>query len=236
MSKKIIINIIFILLILNIPLVLYLLNFRLMLFDEDFYQREFEKHGVYETVGKENVDKVNSELLAYFRDGKKNNLLDTEFFNLEEKKHLLDVKGVLQNVFSLFNFLVIISVLLLAILVCFRDYKKTALILVLGGALTLVISSILIVSFGFNFDASFALFHKLLFKEGTWLFPSSGNLVNMYPGGFFYDITKDLFINTTLQAFALVFMGISVLIFLFNHKIIKKEKYLNKALKIISRK
>ncbi|MBW2979812.1 DUF1461 domain-containing protein [Candidatus Woesearchaeota archaeon] len=229
MNRKIIVNIIAVLLILSIPLILYLLNFRLILSDTDFYEAEFEKHGVYERFGKEDVDKTNSGLLAYFEDGRKNSLHDDDFFDFGEKRHLLDVKNAVQAASSLLVWVVCIVIFLL-ILFYFTDFKRLTeyipLILIFSGAVTLIFGLILLVFVRLNFDLPFAFLHKMLFEEGTWLFSGDSNLIGMYPIGFFYDFSRSIFFNAALHGFVLVLIGFLIRILLLG-KIIKKERYLN---------
>jgi len=239
MNKKIIVNIIAVLLILNITLILYLFNFRLILFDADFYQAEFEKYRVYERFGKENIDKTNSGLSAYFKDGKSNNLLDDDFFDFEEKRHLLDVKNIVQKTPSLLVWMVGIVIFLL-ILFYLTDFKRLTeyipLILIFSGAVTLIFGLILLLFVRLNFDLPFAFLHKMLFEEGTWLFSGDSNLIGMYPIGFFYDFSRGIFFNAALHGFVLVLIGFFIRILLLG-KIIKKERYLNirKKRKIIKK-
>jgi integral membrane protein (TIGR01906 family) len=199
-----------VLIILIIPLIIYLLNFKLVLFNTSFYEQEFEKQGVYEEFGKEKVDDVNSELLAYFKDGKKNNLVDTDFFELEEKKHLLDVKNTVQKT-SILLIILVGSVVVLLIILALANLEeftgKLAIVFILGGALTVVITLAIFLLAKLNFDLLFTFMHTMLFEEGTWLFPEGSNLIGIYPAGFFYDSSIKIFFNSAIHGFVLAFIA-----------------------------
>lgn len=235
MRKKIISNTILVLLILLIPVILYIFNFKLILFDTSLYSAEFEKQGVYEKF--ENADEINGKLLTYFKDEKE--LVDIDIYDDEEKQHLLDVKKLINISFSLLNIsLIVFLVLLTALLYLNKDAMVKPIIKVLigGGILTICFSVLDLLFSVLNFDLYFDWFHKMLFEGGTWLFSEGSNLIAMYPIGLFYNLARQLLSSIIIHAFVLVLVGFFIWVLSLNHKIVKKEKYLNKALKRISRK
>ena len=203
-----IINVLAILLVISVPLILYPTNISLILFDESFYEQKFGEYGVYEQYGKETADSVNLELLDYFRNDECYCAID--FFTFEEQQHLYDVKNAVRASFSL-AFAASALALIFAILALIMDYnsliKKIPIILISGGVFTVLASLLLILLSSFNFDLVFTHFHKLLFEEGTWLFPAESNLIGIYPFEFFYDIFREVFFSTMIHAFALALIG-----------------------------
>src|SRR3989338_6397982 len=121
-KKKVFVWVTAALLIIHIPFFLYLLNFRLIVFNENYYKGEFEKHGIYGKFPDKDIDKTNRDLLLYLKHGNAGNLIDSGFFTLEEKEHLLDVRNLVQR-FILYFYIVIFDVVILS-LVLFYLTKK----------------------------------------------------------------------------------------------------------------
>ena len=97
-----------VLLILSVPFILYLGNFKLIAFDEQFYEKEFSKYGIYDDFS-EDVDAINSKLLYYLRYDKTDEYVEIDMFDEKEKDHLLDVKNVIQKVLVFLNFVFVCS-------------------------------------------------------------------------------------------------------------------------------
>jgi len=236
MNKQITSKTLVVLLILLVPVILYLLNFKLILFDTNLHSAEFENQGVYEKF--ENADEIDGKLLDYFKD-QKPGLVDIDIYDGEEKQHLLDVKKAVNAGFSLLNFSLIIFLVLFAVFLWLNkdSMTKPVINVLIGGGLLTVCFALLDLLFSvLNFELYFDVFHRMLFEGGTWLFSEGSNLIAMYPIGLFYDLARQLLSNIIIHGFILVLIGFFVRVLSLNHKIVKKEKYLNKALKRISRK
>ena len=115
---------IIILLIIQIPFFLYLLNFRLIAFNEGYYKSEFKKYGVYGKFPDEDINRINFGLLHYLRYDKTGNLIDSDFFNQNEKEHLLDVKKLVQSTLFFFYFIILNMVILVIVLICLIKCQK----------------------------------------------------------------------------------------------------------------
>jgi integral membrane protein (TIGR01906 family) len=232
-----IVNVLAVLLVLTVPFILYSTNINLVLFNEHFYEQKFEEYGVYEKYGKEKVDAVNLELLDYFRNDECYCSID--FFTFEEQQHLYDVKKVVLGNSSL-AFTAFVLALLFIILALFVYYKlfikKLPVILISGGVFTVFVSVLLILLSRSNFNLVFTYFHKLLFEEGTWLFPAGSNLIGIYPFQFFYDVFREVFFNTMIHAFALASIGFFVLVLFTEKRIMDKVTKFSSRLAKVKKK
>lgn len=129
------------------------------------------------------------ENVFYFLEGKEE--LAVGFTELEAS-HLSDVKQVVHYVNYVFY------ILLLAVTVLITSYTKnkyflfqllniagkvTVLAMLFLGSLTLLF-----------FDFVFALFHKIFFPQGNWLFPAGSIIIQTFPLEFFVQISRNIFL------------------------------------------
>lgn len=170
-------------------------------FNRDFYQKEYQKLLVYQTIGMSESDLMNvtDHLLDYVQ-GEKEDLViyaningdHREVFNDKEKLHMVDVKELYLNVMKVRNVLFFIAVALGYILFrkkgfnCLGEYiaayKKTLLTL-----LAILIALGLMIAF--DFDKTWRLFHEIFFTNDLWLLnPATDILIMMVPLEFFFDL------------------------------------------------
>lgn len=183
-----------ILFIVNIIIFIILLSSAINIFNQNFYSQKFKENGAYDSFGIEEVDKVNSELFGYFLFM---NNLETDFFNEEEKEHLKDVR----NLFIIGYMLLLISFITLIASIYFYEFSKLFLISGITGILIILI--IIFLSF-IDFNFLFVLFHKVFFKEGTWIFDT--NITKIYTYDLFYDIFIRILITSIMLFLALILM------------------------------
>jgi len=208
MPKKSFTWVILFLLITSLPFILLISNFRILLYSEDYYKAEFQKHGVYESLKGHDIEKINKDVLDYFKN--KDNLINNDFFNEREKAHLLDVKKLLNDIFYLF-YLLILNFIILIIALYFLNKRKflryIGFSLAFGSALSFLYAFVLWLALKFNFGETFTLFHKLFFK-GNWMFnPLTNKMVVLYQEGFFFDFAFDVVLRTLILAFVLILIG-----------------------------
>lgn len=227
-NKRLFVNIISIIIILLIPVILYGFNFNSTAFDRDLYKKEFSKYNVYNNLKNYDVEDINNKVLNYLRFDSNNRLIDSDFFNEREKTHLLDVKGLMQKVLTLYYFSVILFSLLSIILALLLNFnfriigKRILIILLIGSLLTLLDAAAFFLLSSFNFDFAFDLFHKTFFAQGTYLFnPEFENIVVLYPENLFFDFLVKIVLNTILSSIILVFVSLIFLFAFFGKKITK---------------
>ena len=221
-KRKLLIWVVAILLIIHIPLFLYLINFMLTAFNENYYKSEFQRYGIYDKFPNEDVGKINNDLLSYLKSDRTQNLVNIDFFNEREKEHLLDVKNLIQWFILFFYIVVFDIIILIMILACLtkkKIKKHIPTILIWGGALNFIGASLFYLLMKFNFDWVFTMFHKIFFKQGSWIFDT--NIIELYPSGFFYDIALKIVLNALIMAFIVIIIGLYLYKFIKNKKLYK---------------
>ncbi|MAH01802.1 MAG: DUF1461 domain-containing protein [Candidatus Woesearchaeota archaeon] len=231
-NKKLFTLIVSILMVLAVPFIIYGFNFNSVAFDEDYYKKEFSKYNVYGNLENYDIEKINSDVLNYLKNEKNNELIKNEFFNEREKIHLLDVKNLIQTIFTIFNISIILflSLFILLVLLLSRELKiprtpkifdfcanfnfkkitkKLLIILVIGSLLTLLDAVIFFILSNFNFNFIFDLFHKTFFSFGTYTFnPDYEIIVVLYPQNLFFDFLVKIIFNTILSSIIILFFSI----------------------------
>ena len=214
--NKIIIFILIILLILDIPIILYLFNFNSFAFNENFYKEEFKKYGIYNKLKDYDVEKVNKNVLDYLK-CQNSELTDNGFFNEREKKHLKDVKAIMQFILFIFYFSIVLFLsLLISLIMLDRNtksiIKNAGIVFLFSGFLTFLDGFIFLLLAKFNFNFVFELMHETFFKAGTYVFdPSLENIIVLYPQQFFYDIATNIVVNTLVLSFFLFLIGLFII-------------------------
>ncbi|MAG50369.1 hypothetical protein CL621_01850 [archaeon] len=193
-----------ILLTITIIFLILFLSFRLVVFDFDFYKKEFEKHNIYDKLGRENVDNLSSGLITYL-EGKSE--LKNKIFSNKESLHLIDVKNLIKKSFSLF-YVVFAAFILLLMYSLYKKDKKTGNVFIFGGILTLLLILVIFLLAKISFDYLFTQFHYLSFDNELWLLNEKDILINLFPIGIFYDFLMRIILNNCFFAFGSIVFGI----------------------------
>ena len=135
------------------------------------------------------------EIFIYLLGHHSTGLLNADYLNIAEKRHLLDVKRLLIDSKSLFkySFLGNISFLLL-----FRKhlYKTPLFKYVTALGFSTILASILLTTW-LGFKELFTLLHTPFFNNNTWLFPKDSLLIQLFPIEYFYQFAL-LYVTLTL--------------------------------------
>jgi uncharacterized membrane protein len=244
-TKKLLILVISVLMVLTIPFIIYGFNFNSVAFDEGIYKKEFSKYNVYSSLGNYDIESVNEDVLNYLQFGKNNELIENDFFTEREKTHLLDVKHLIEKVFTVYYFSAVLFFLLFFLLIFLMSWKskisrtpkiedfcvsfnlkiiakKLLIILIVGSLLTLLDAVVFFLLSNFNFNFVFDLFHKSFFSFGTYTFdPTYEKIVVLYSQNLFFDFLVKIIFNTILSSIVLLFFSI-VFLFVFFKSNFKK--------------
>ncbi len=181
--------VIFIVLVTSVECVLYV--------NSDYFEKEYKKYNVTETVDMEMKDLlyVTDEMMSYLRDKRENlditaliNGEKQEFFNPREKAHMVNVKALFVRAEFLRKlfFAAVIAFLLFFMKTggqhrLFRSFQiATGVFFLCSLVLTAMIST--------NFNRYFVLFHKIFFNNDLWILnPKTDRLINIVPESFFID-------------------------------------------------
>ncbi len=198
MNHKIVLTI----LVISLPIIVIIASANSVIFNNSTYTKTGEI---------ENKEKTINNILNYFQNDQE--FLSPQEFNQREITHMADVKKVIQNMNSFLLFYTSLSIILLlytSTKLSNKNFKKfLSDYLRIGSIITLI--TITTLSFlALNFDFAFNLFHSLLFQQGTWLFPKSSVLIQLFPIAFFQQISLNIFSKILLAGFVLVLIGFSL--------------------------
>ncbi len=173
-------------LIFTLPIILLLSIFYYWMYDEEYFAQQFTDNNVYSSfyAKRDVLLQENHNVMQYLKSG--SGMIESRFFNTKEKNHLNDVRVVMQS--ATYALIVLLMIWLIGI---YTLHKDAASIIYKGGLLSLLLFLLLLLC-ALNFEQAFTYFHKLFFRDGTWVFEPTENLVRMYPERFFYNIAKNI--------------------------------------------
>ena len=214
MGKKTIADLLSSVSILSLFLLIYSGSILYASFDESFYEKEFEKLGVYSALRDYDVVSINQKVLNFLAGG--NDSLPRDFFTQREISHLDDVMGIFSIVINIF-FISLVSLILAFITLIFIIKNKKIIlrlfdrIFLMAALIVVFINVILILALSVDFGASFGIFHKSFFAEDTYLFnPLSEKIVVLYPEQLFYDAGIRTLEYSFFVSFVIILMEIVV--------------------------
>ena len=176
-------------------LAVFLGCFRFYVFNQGFYQKEFSKLEVYETVP--DADNLGKKVADYLKGG-----AQLEEFNEREQSHMKDVKDIVDS-FMVFFYVSIIFLIGSLFLINKKDVRK---LLILSGTVG-VLAFVVILLLSLNFGVFFDYFHKLFFEAGTWYFYNDDLIINLFPPNFFFDMFFSIIRMFLAASLILVGMG-----------------------------
>lgn len=165
--------------------------------DSTYFEKEYQKYGVYKTVNMTMDDLliVTDEMMAYLKDKREDlDIMTTigneerEFFSEREKAHMEDVKGLFLQAIALrrFAFIIVLAGLIYAYFKkCLPLFCRCFLITAAGFLIITAAGAALVAT---NFNRYFTLFHQIFFNNDLWILnPEVDLLVNIVPLEFFMD-------------------------------------------------
>ena len=177
-------------------------------FDESHINKKLNELEIGKNVP--NYKFLNRNVLEFLNG--KNGVLSPEF-NDREKSHLEDVR----RLFSMSKVLLLISIgIFCAVSVVFLKklrnknnrkifFGKT---LLHAGIATLAFSFAIYILMNFNFGSSFDVFHRIFFKEGTYLFnPETEMLTRLYPEEIFQNLAARISASILILSSAATIIG-----------------------------
>ena len=162
-----------------------------------FYQKIYEKYTVTDALNMEMEDvmEVTEYMMAYLIGEEEELSIVTDvdgqtqdFFNEQDRLHMLDVKNLFLGGLKLRTYLLIaVAVLLIVLLVKKADLKEV-IVNAYGTAFKIFLGILLFlaVAFTVDFTACFTIFHEIFFTNDLWLFDAATDyMIRMLPEGFF---------------------------------------------------
>ena len=185
------------------------------------YEALFERHSVSERTGitPEGLAHVGREVQEYFASSSDDPLSVTvrvhgvprTLFNENEVSHMADVKALFLRVYRV-QWISAVLMIALASLAAWR-LRREAFVVVAswlrrGVVLTATVILLLGLLSAVAFNQVFIVFHYIGFPQGNWVFdPRTEYLVQVFPFGFWRDITLFIGVLILLEAAALWMVG-----------------------------
>lgn len=204
-----------------IPLFLALTNVRIASTWEATYHYAFSQYDVPHATGLERaeLDRAATQIVDYFQTGQPGPLLDIRvkqgagvvpLYSEREVLHMKDVLGLMRFVFRLQEFTFIYVVMYLAGVYLWsreRSLLHLAELSMWAGAGTAAILGGAAVAMLVGFDLLFLKFHEMSFANDFWaLDPARDRLVQMFPQGFWFDVSIAVGVVTVIEG-GLVFLA-----------------------------
>lgn len=183
--------------------ILLITSFKIAIYGDPeykFYEREYEKYSVLESLNMEmdDVMEVTDRMMAYLIgnypelsivtmvDGK-----EQDFFNEQDRLHMWDVKNLFLGGLKLRTIAIVLFVVMIVLLVAMKADLPAILPKSYYRALSIsiVLVTVLAAFVMTNFNKVFVIFHEIFFTNDLWLFdPRTDYMIRMLPEGFFYDM------------------------------------------------
>jgi len=187
-----------------------------------FYTYRFEKYDVQQSLAEEGLTLTDSQLkdiadgfIHYFNSGEELIHLtvmqgnqSVELFNREEILHFKDVKGLFRLDYSVLlgTFIYCSAYALVSVFWQKGEYRpRLARSMVMGSILTLGLMLLLGIGILLDFDSLFYGFHLISFTNEYW--SAAGNMLLLFPEGFWFDAVIYCAIFTAVVAIVLGIVG-----------------------------
>ena len=205
------------LIVLIIPLLLVTTNVRLVADSPYLYSYGFQKYGIESVTGIEmgQLELAGEKIRDYFSNDQDYLVIGIErqgqkiknLYNQREILHMKDVKNLIQLIYSIqiWSLLLFITLILIGFLsIRLRKFSNVIDPISWGGGLTLGIAAVVGILSLFGFQRLFLFFHLVSFDNDLWILdPTRDYLIMMFPQGFFFDATVFIVVLTLGQALLL---------------------------------
>ncbi len=184
------------------------------------YEALFERHGVSERTGitPEGLSRVGSDIQTYFNSDEEPLQVTAEVRGVErrlfteaEVSHMADVKQLFRRTYrAQGTAALLLAALTAAAIWRFRGGVYFVLAQWMRRAAVATVAFVLLVGLLslVAFDAVFTVFHYLGFPQGNWAFdPRTSYLVQVFPLGFWQDVTMIIGVMSLLGSAALWMVG-----------------------------
>jgi integral membrane protein (TIGR01906 family) len=211
-----------------IPLFLVLTNVRIAANWDRVYDYAFAQYDAPAVTGIERpeLDRSAREIVRYFQSSERSELLDIRvqrgedvvpLFNQREILHMQDVRDLFRLVDRIHEFALVYIVGYVAAVYLWsreRSMRRLAREAITAGVATVGVLGVGAVAMMLGFDAIFEQFHILSFSNDFWqLNPATDRLVQMFPMGFWFDVSLAVGVFTILQGGVVALAGLGYIIY-----------------------
>ncbi len=209
------------------PLFLVLTNVRIAATEERVYEYSFAQYNaeVVTGVDRAQLDGAAATIVDYFRTGESDELLDIRvvvngqeeaLYNQREILHMRDVKDLMQLTFRVheISFVFLVGYVVVVFLwTRERALRQLAVQTIVAGASTVVLLGVGAIAVVLGFDRLFEQFHLLSFSNDFWrLNPATDRLIQMFPEGFWFDVTLGVGVLTAIEGGLVAMLGLGYLV------------------------
>ncbi len=213
--------------IIAVPLFLLLTNVRIAATEERVYEYSFAQYNaeVVTGVDRAQLDGAAATIVDYFRTGESDELLDIRvvvngqeeaLYNQREILHMRDVKDLMQLTFRVheISFVFLVGYVVVVFLwTRERALRQLAVQTIVAGASTVVLLGVGAIAVVLGFDRLFEQFHLLSFSNDFWrLNPATDRLIQMFPEGFWFDVTLGVGVLTAIEGGLVAMLGLGYLV------------------------
>jgi integral membrane protein (TIGR01906 family) len=204
-----------------VPIALVTTNVRIVANEPRVYEYATDHYDTTETTGidRDELLRASRELRDYFNNGEDTIFVQVttqdgqliSLFNPKETAHLRDVKDLFQMAFRVqegavvFALTYVVAVFIWAREASLRTLAKQLVIAGVAGMLVIGVIGVVAVT---GFDAAFERFHLIAFDNDLWkLDPDTDHLIQMFPEGFWEDVSIWVGVATLVELAALTLAG-----------------------------
>jgi integral membrane protein (TIGR01906 family) len=210
-----------------VPLFLLLTNVRVAATEPRVYGYSYRQYDVVERTGidRGQLDRATDELVAYFRTGSSDELLDIRvvldgdeeaLYSQREVLHMRDVKNLFQLTFRVHEIAFVYVIAYIGVVFLWsreRPLRELAKQAMIAGAATVALLGAAAIGVLFGFDSLFEQFHLISFSNDFWrLNPATDRLIQMFPQGFWFDVTLGVGVITAMQGGLVALAGYGYLV------------------------
>ncbi|MPZ99302.1 MAG: TIGR01906 family membrane protein [Dehalococcoidia bacterium] len=212
-----------------IPIFLLLSNVRIAALEPRVFEYSFAQYDAAGVTGIERIqlDRAAREIVGYFQGSDSDALLDIRvsvegqqqpLFNQREVLHMRDVKQLFDLTFRVHEIAFVYIAGYIAAVVLWsreRSMRRLARQAVLAGVVTAGALGIAGIAMLVGFDSLFTQFHLLSFSNDFWrLDPATDHLIQMFPQGFWFDVSIGVGVLTVMEGGLLALAGVGYLAWL----------------------
>ena len=210
-----------------VPVFLVLTNVRIAATEARVYEYSFAQYNAAEVTGvdRQQLDAAATTIVDYFRTGERDELLDIRvvvngqeeaLYNQREILHMRDVKDLMQLTFRVheLSFVFLVGYVVVVFLWAReRPLRQLAVQAIVAGGATVVLLGAAAIAVVLGFDRLFEQFHLLSFSNDLWkLNPATDRLIQMFPQGFWFDVTLGVGVLTAIEGGLVAMLGLGYLV------------------------
>jgi integral membrane protein (TIGR01906 family) len=210
-----------------VPLFLLLTNVRLAASEPRVYSYAYRQYDAVATTGvdRAQLDAATGQIIDYFNTGTGDELLDIRvvvngeeeaLYSQREILHMRDVRNLMQLTFRLQEIAFVYIVAYIVVVFLWsreRSLRELASQSMIAGAATVALLGAAAIGVLFGFDTLFEEFHLLSFSNDFWrLDPATDRLIQMFPQGFWFDVTLAVGVLTVMEGGLVALAGYGYLV------------------------